>query len=108
GGHLGRSRGDLPEVRHEAPAATGSREVAMPEKPATPMKPPRPAARAGGLNQLPRWSIEHPYVVIAFYTAVVALAIIAIGSRMPRRFAPYVPSPMVGVVTMMPGLAAQE
>src|SRR5207248_5642108 len=49
-----------------------------------------------------------PYVVIAFYVAVVALAIIAIGYRMPRRFAPYVPSPMVGVVTMMPGLSSQE
>src|SRR5918911_907017 len=71
-------------------------------------KRPRFEAVRGGLNQLPRWSIEHPYVVIAFYTAVVALAIIAIGSRMPRRFAPYVPSPMVGVVTMMPGLSAQE
>ena len=35
------------------------------------------------------------------------LAYIAI-SRMPRRFAPYVESPLIGVVTMMPGLSAQE
>src|SRR5437764_15314756 len=65
--------------------------------------------RAGsGLNNIPRWSIEHPYVVVAFYFAVVVLAILTIGFSMPRRFAPYVPSPIVGVVTMMPGLSAQE
>lgn len=65
--------------------------------------------RGGGLfNALPRWSIEHPYVVIAFYVAVMVLAVLVIGFYMPRRFAPYVPSPMVGVVTMMPGLSAQE
>src|SRR5688500_158434 len=54
-----------------------------------------------------KWSIEHPYVVIAFYAAMMFLAWIAI-SRMPRRFAPYIESPMIGVVTMMPGLSAQE
>src|SRR5437868_3904644 len=80
----------------------------MSEKPEATARHARFQARGGGLNQLPRWSIEHPYVVIAFYVAVVALAIIAISYRMPRRFAPYVPSPMVGVVTMMPGLSAQE
>src|SRR5947207_766293 len=83
----------------------------MAETPEAPARPPRGHPRfeaRGGLNQLPRWSIEHPYVVIAFYVAVVALAIIAIGYRMPRRFAPYVPSPMVGVVSMMPGLSSQE
>lgn len=59
------------------------------------------------LNRIPQWSIEHPYAVIAFFVAMMALAYISIG-RMPRRFAPYVESPMVGVVTMMPGLSAQE
>ncbi len=59
------------------------------------------------LNKIPQWSIEHPYAVIAFFVAMLALAWISIG-RMPRRFAPYVESPMVGVVTMMPGLSAQE
>jgi HAE1 family hydrophobic/amphiphilic exporter-1 len=54
-----------------------------------------------------KWSIEHPYAVIAFYVAMMALAWIAM-SHMPRRFAPYVQSPMLGVVTMMPGLSAQE
>ncbi len=61
----------------------------------------------GSLNRIPQWSIEHPYAVIAFFVAMIALAWISIG-RMPRRFAPYVESPMVGVVTMMPGLSSQE
>jgi HAE1 family hydrophobic/amphiphilic exporter-1 len=68
----------------------------------------RPHVEVRGINALPKWSIEHPYVVIAFYFAVVVLAILTIGFYMPRRFAPYVPSPLVGVITMMPGLSAQE
>ncbi|HEV2471681.1 MAG TPA: efflux RND transporter permease subunit, partial [Chthonomonadales bacterium] len=69
----------------------------------------RPRVDGGGaLNNIPRWSIDHPYTVIAFYTGVLALAFLAINYKIPRRFAPYVPSPMVGVVTMMPGLSAQE
>lgn len=59
------------------------------------------------LNRIPQWSIEHPYAVIAFFVAMIALATISI-ARMPRRFAPYVESPMVGVVTMMPGLSSSE
>ena len=61
----------------------------------------------GALNRIPQWSIENPYAIAAFFVGMIALAIICI-SRMPRRFAPYVESPMVGVVTMMPGLSAQE
>ncbi len=60
------------------------------------------------LHLIHKWSIEHPYVVVAFYVAVLAVAWIAISKTMPRRFAPYVQSPLVGVVTMMPGLSAQE
>ncbi|HLJ57171.1 MAG TPA: efflux RND transporter permease subunit, partial [Chthonomonadaceae bacterium] len=63
---------------------------------------------ANALHMIHKWSIEHPYFVIAFYAAVVATAVIAAAVAIPRRFAPYVPSPMVGVVTMMPGLSAQE
>lgn len=59
------------------------------------------------LHLIHKWSIEHGYAVVAFYVAMVALAVMAV-SHMPRRFAPYVESPMVGVVTMMPGLSAQE
>ena len=59
------------------------------------------------LHMIHRWSIEHPYAVIAFYVAVLAMAWITVRS-MPRRFAPYVQSPLIGVVTMMPGLSSQE
>jgi hydrophobic/amphiphilic exporter-1 (mainly G- bacteria), HAE1 family len=64
--------------------------------------------RHNPLHLIHKWSIEHPYAVIAFYVAVVALAIISLVQIIPRRFAPYVESPMIGVVTMMPGLSAQE
>src|SRR3954453_10769390 len=64
--------------------------------------------RVNPLHMIHKWSIEHPYLVVSFYFAVVVLAVMVIGFYMPRRFAPYVPSPMVGVVTMMPGLSAQE
>ncbi len=60
-----------------------------------------------GFN-ISKWSIENPYVVIAFYTAVVLLAVIAIKGYLPRRFTPYVQSPLIGVVSMMPGLSAEE
>jgi HAE1 family hydrophobic/amphiphilic exporter-1 len=66
------------------------------------------AQRVNPLHLIHKWSIEHPYVVVAFYFAVVVLAILTVQFSIPRRFAPYVPSPMVGVVTMMPGLSAQE
>lgn len=60
------------------------------------------------LHLIHKWSIEHPYVVIAFYVAILAMAFMVITSLMPRRFAPYIRSPMIGVVTMMPGLSSQE
>src|SRR5215212_6753687 len=75
---------------------------------ACPYKASAMTKRSNPLNQIPRWSIGHPYTVIAFYFAVVVLAALAIGFSMPRRFAPYVESPVVGVVTMMPGLSAEE
>lgn len=64
--------------------------------------------RQNPLHMIHKWSIEHPYAIIAFYVAILALAIMAIANWIPRRFAPYVESPMIGVVTMMPGLSAQE
>ena len=54
------------------------------------------------------WSIDHPYMIIAFYAGMAILAVIAIGGYMPRRFMPYVQSPMIGVVSMMPGYSARE
>jgi HAE1 family hydrophobic/amphiphilic exporter-1 len=64
--------------------------------------------RRSGFN-VSAWSIEHPWVVISFYTAVVLLALwVVFGGVMPRRMMPYVESPLVGIVTMQPGLSAQE
>lgn len=64
-------------------------------------------SEGSGFN-ISRWSIEHPFMVIAFYLGVVILAVISLTGYMPRRFMPYVQSPMVGVVSMMPGLSAEE
>ncbi|HLI47215.1 MAG TPA: efflux RND transporter permease subunit [Chthonomonas sp.] len=76
-----------------------------------------PSIRPSGASGVPRrnplhlihaWAIDHAAVVIAFYVAVVLCAVFAVAFVIPRRFAPYVPSPMLGIVTMMPGLSAQE
>lgn len=58
--------------------------------------------------ELTRWSIRNPHQVIAFYVAILLLAAVVIWGYMPRRLMPYVESPMIGVVTMMPGLSAEE
>ncbi|MDQ2986030.1 MAG: efflux RND transporter permease subunit [Armatimonadota bacterium] len=55
-----------------------------------------------------RWSVDHPYVVIAFFFATLVLGYIAVVHLMPRRFMPYVESPMLGIVTEMPGLSSEE
>lgn len=60
------------------------------------------------MKALPRWSIDHPYAVLALYAALLWLAFVAITEQIPRRFAPYVESPMLGVVTTMPGLSARD
>ncbi|HSB68467.1 MAG TPA: efflux RND transporter permease subunit [Candidatus Methylomirabilis sp.] len=65
-----------------------------------------PASRRGG--NISRWSIEHPYIVIAFYLGVALLSVLVIFYQMPRRMMPYVESPIVGIVSMMPGLSAEE
>lgn len=60
------------------------------------------------IHNIHRSSIEHPYAVISIYVALLWLAWVSVSEVIPRRFAPYVQSPMVGVVTMMPGLSALE
>lgn len=55
-----------------------------------------------------RWSVDHPYIVYAFFLAMLVLGVIAIGHLMPRRFMPYVESPLLGIVTEMPGYSAEE
>ena len=69
-----------------------------------PAAPPTSATRGG----IARWSIEHPYIVLAFYLGVAVLSVLVIFFQMPRRMMPYVESPLVGVVSMMPGLSAEE
>ncbi len=59
-------------------------------------------------RNISEWSIDHPYAIISFYLGVVVLALIAIFYALPRRMMPYVQSPLIGVVTTMPGLSAQE
>ena len=61
-----------------------------------------------GRGNISRWSIEHPYIIAAFYLGVALLAVLVIFFQMPRRMMPYVESPMVAVVSMMPGLSAEE
>jgi HAE1 family hydrophobic/amphiphilic exporter-1 len=67
---------------------------------------PDEVRRARG--NISRWSIEHPYIITAFYLGVALLAVLVIFFQMPRRMMPYVESPIVGVVSMMPGLSAEE
>jgi HAE1 family hydrophobic/amphiphilic exporter-1 len=74
----------------------------------TPAAPAPSPHRLNALHAVHKWSIEHPYAIIAFYIAMVGLACMTVSQTMPRRFAPYVESPMIGIVTMMPGLSAQE
>jgi len=73
----------------------------------TPQQRVAQAVRDATFN-ISKWSIDHPYPVLAFYVGVIILAVIAIGGYMPRRMMPYVESPMIGVVSMMPGLSAEE
>ncbi|MBS1723006.1 MAG: efflux RND transporter permease subunit [Armatimonadetes bacterium] len=63
--------------------------------------------RKEGFNVV-RWSVDHPYVVVSFFLAMLVLGFLAIGSYMPRRFMPYVEGPMLGIVTESPGLSAEE
>src|SRR3972149_6783995 len=65
-----------------------------------------PGARDGG--HVSRWARQPPYIVIAFYRGVALLSVLVVVFQMPRRMMPYVESPIVAVVSMMPGLAAEE
>lgn len=61
-----------------------------------------------GFN-LSAWSIANPWVVIAFYSAIVALALwVVFGGVMPRRMMPYVQSPLIGIITRQPGASARQ
>ncbi|MBI3077577.1 MAG: efflux RND transporter permease subunit [Deltaproteobacteria bacterium] len=79
----------------------------------SPVEDPRPSAGPADPDRarrgnIARWSIEHPYIVIAFYLGMAVLSVLVIFFQMPRRMMPYVESPLVGIVSMMPGLSAEE
>jgi HAE1 family hydrophobic/amphiphilic exporter-1 len=60
-----------------------------------------------GFNLI-EWSVRHPSAVLAFYTAVIVLAIWAVVAYLPRRMMPYIESPQIGIVTRAPGLSAED
>jgi len=67
--------------------------------------PPNPTDGGG----LPAWSARHPSAVFACTIAIVLLAILAVaGGLLPRRMMPYIESPIVGVITLVPGASAAE
>src|SRR5215472_16900181 len=89
---------------------SGSREPAMSSWRATALRPDRavPDEVRRVRGNISRWSIEHPYIILAFYLGVALLAALVILFQMPRRMMPYVESPLVAMVSMMPGLSAEE
>ncbi|MBX3117445.1 MAG: efflux RND transporter permease subunit [Fimbriimonadaceae bacterium] len=69
------------------------------------MNEPPETKREGGIV---RWSVDNPYGVVALFLAVLVLGWLAISQLMPKRFMPYVESPLIGIVTEMPGLSAED
>ena len=47
------------------------------DSPHQPSRATRSLRAVSGINNIPRWSIEHPYIVIAFYVGVLLLAWLA-------------------------------
>ncbi|MEM8503609.1 MAG: efflux RND transporter permease subunit [Cyanobacteria bacterium P01_D01_bin.1] len=56
---------------------------------------------------LTRWSIKNPTVVTALYIAVIMLSLLTL-FLLPVRMMPYVESPLVSVVTRVPGASPEE
>ncbi len=59
----------------------------------------KPTQGNSALHQIHRWSIDHPQAVVAFYLGVVLVAVLGSIQFIPRRFAPYIHSPVIAVVT---------
>lgn len=57
---------------------------------------------------VPAWSLRNPFAVFALYLGLVIAALAAVLFALPTRMMPYVPSPLVAVVTMTPGYSAEE
>ena len=61
---------------------------------------------AGG--GVPAWSLKNPFVIFSVYLGLIVAAIAAVLFYLPTRMMPYVPSPLISVVTMTPGYSPQE
>ncbi len=59
-------------------------------------------------RSVPAWSLRNPFAVVATYIGLVVAALAAVLFFLPTRMMPYVPSPLVSVVTMTPGYSAEE
>ncbi|HWT05868.1 MAG TPA: efflux RND transporter permease subunit, partial [Xanthomonadales bacterium] len=57
---------------------------------------------------IPAWSLRNPFAVFAVYAGLVVAALAAVLFFLPMRMMPYVPSPLISVVTMTPGYSAEE
>jgi hydrophobic/amphiphilic exporter-1 (mainly G- bacteria), HAE1 family len=62
----------------------------------------------GSRRSVPAWSLRNPFAVFAVYLGLVVAALAAVLFFLPTRMMPYVPSPLVAVVTMTPGYSAEE
>lgn len=62
----------------------------------------------GSGRNIPSWSLRNPFAIFALYLGLIVAAIAAVLFFLPTRFMPYVPSPLVSVVTMTPGYSAEE
>lgn len=65
-----------------------------------------PASQAGG--GIPAWSLKNPFAIFALYLGLVLASLAAVLFFLPTRMMPYVPSPLISVITMAPGYAPQE
>ena len=57
---------------------------------------------------IPAWALKNPYAVFAIYLGLIVAAIAAVVVLLPTRMMPYVPSPLISVVTMTPGYSSRE
>ncbi len=62
----------------------------------------------GQQRSVPAWSLRNPFAVFAVYLGLVVGALAAVLFFLPTRMMPYVPSPLISVVTMTPGYSAEE
>ena len=75
----------------------------------------RPGSQANGKpnvhehgRSVPAWSLRNPFAIFALYLGLIVAAIAAVLFFLPTRMMPYVPSPLISVVTMTPGYSAEE